>query len=396
MNYLIFDNDVYYDLDGKTGIAPKSDIQAVFKGSTMEARVLIIDTLQKQVAAPEKIPSRRDEVLSSAFTGEYLTQSEKIFENLFQVIAIEKPKINEVYKSLGFENVKLLIPYAVALREFLRANKLLDEKKRIVFLDHLGDQVLLTIFNKEVFTTPRRLSKVLTQITRELLRSQENYKSQNKLESEINFLIVTNSKEIKDEIVSSGLETKENIVFVEAAYPALAGLRQGKFLMHYMLPEQFIRLRELEIAKKRVFKLGIMLGILAALSALLLGVYSVNKTVSFRLKNLQLEAASLNNSLEKAYQSKYKGILKSKTKADFPHYINAFLDLLPFEYIPESISIRETSPGSYRLEAIVSFDAKDRPFSKIRLSKVFKQARVENILVKDNPGLRITLDIPQK
>ena len=331
MNYLIFDNDVYYDLEGKTGIAPKPDIQAVFKGSTMEAAVAVIDTLQKQIAAPEKSPSRRDEVLSSAFTGEYLTQSERIAENLFQVIAVEKPRINEVYKYLGFENVRLLVPYAVALREFLKNNKLLDENKRIVFLDHLGDQVLLTIFNKEVFTTPRRLSKVLKQVTRELLRSQESYRSQNKLEAEISFLIVTNSQEIIDEIVSSGLETKENIVFVKDAYPALSGLRQGKFSMHYMLPEQFIRLRELKVAKKRVFKLGVMLGILAVFLAVLLGVYSVNKTASSRLKNLQLEAVSLSKTLEKDYLTKYKDILRSKKKIDFPYYLNAFLETLPYE-----------------------------------------------------------------
>ena len=394
MNYLIFDNDIYYDLEGKTGIAPKSEIQAVFKGSTMEAAVAVIDTLQKQIAAPEKSPSKRDEVLSSAFTGEYLTQSEKVAENLFQVIAVEKPKINEVYKYLGFENVRLVVPYAVALREYLKNNKLLDENKRIVFLDHLGDQVLLTIFNKDVFTTPRRLSKVLKQVTRELLRSQESYRSQNKLEAEINFLIVTNSQEILDEIVSSGLETKENIVFVEDAYPALTGLKQGKFFMHYMLPEQFIRLRELAVAKKRVFKLGLMLGILAAFLALLFGIYSVNKTADNRLKNLQLEAASLSRSLEKAYLAKYKDILKSKKKVNFPYYLNAFLELLPSECRLELIAIREASNGRYRFEGIVSLDSKDKPFSKMSLSKAFKQAKIENILVKDSPGLKITLDIP--
>ena len=394
MNYLIFDNDVYYDLEGKTGIAPKPDIQAVFKGSTMEAAVAVIDTLQKQVAAPEKSPSRRDEVLSSAFTGEYLTQSERIAENLFQVIAVEKPRINEVYKYLGFENVRLLVPYAVALREYLKNNKLLDENKRIVFLDHLGDQVLLTIFNKEVFTTPRRLSKVLKQVTRELLRSQESYRSQNKLEAEISFLIVTNSQEIIDEIVSSGLETKENIVFVKDTYPALSGLRQGKFSMHYMLPEQFIRLRELKVAKKRVFKLGVMLGILAVFLAVLLGVYSVNKTASSRLKNLQLEAVSLSKTLEKDYLTKYKDILRSKKKIDFPYYLNAFLETLPYECVPESITIKEVSSGHYKFEAILSLDQKDKPFSRMSLSKAFKQAKIENILVKDNPGLKITLDIP--
>ena len=393
MNYLIFDNDVYYDLEGKTGRAPKSDIQAVFKGSTMEVAVAVIDSLQKQVAAPEKSLSRKDEVVSAAFTGEYLTQSERISENLFQVIAVEKPRINEVYKYLGFENVRLLVPYAVALREYLKNNKLPDEKKRVVFLDHLGDQVLLTIFNKDVFTTPRRLSKVLKQVTRELLRSRESYRSQNKLEAEINFLIVTNSQEIIDELVSSGLETKENIVFVQDAYPALSGLKQGKFSMHYMLPEQFIRLRELKETKKRVLKLGVMLGILAVFLAVLLGVYSLNKTASSRLKNLQLEAASSSKALEKDYLAKYKDILRSKKKINFPYYINSFFETLPFECRPELISIREISNGRYRFEAIVSLDSKDKPFSKMSLSKAFKQAKIENILVKDNPGLKITLDI---
>jgi len=394
MNYLIFDNDVYYDLDGKTGIAPKSDIQAVFKGSSMEAQVLVIDTLQKQVAAPGKTPLRRDEVLSSAFTGEYLTQSERISENLYQVIAVEKPKINEVYKYLGFENVKILIPYAVALREFLKINKLLDENKRIVFLDHLGDQALLTIFNKEIFTTPRRLSKMKERIPGEFLRSRESYRAQNKTEEELKFLIVTNSKEIIDEIVSGGYEVKENIVLVEDTYPALTGLKQGKFLMHYMLPEQFIRLRELELAKRRVLKLGVMLGILAIFMALVLGVFSINRTAAQRLKNLQLAAASLDKSLEEDYSAKYKDILRKEKKVNFPYYLNSFLKTLPSNYNPELISIREVSAGRYRFEALISLDGKDRPFSKMRLSKVFKGAKQENILVKDNPGLKITLDIP--
>ena len=393
MNYLIFDNDVYYDIDAKTGVAPKHEIQAVFKGSTREVSVAIIDTLQKQVAAPEKSPSKKDEVIASSFTGEYLIQSERIAENLFQVIAIEKPKINEVYKCLGFENVRLVVPYGIALREFLKNNNLVDDKKRIVFLDHLGDQVLLTIFNKEVFTAPRRLTKVFAQVTRELMRSQENYRSVNKTDAEISFLLVTNSKEIADEIVSSGLDSKDNIIIVQDPYPVLSGLKQGNFSMHYLLPEQFIRLRKLKEAKKRVFKFGVMLGVITLFLILLLGSFSMNKTASMRLKSLQLEEASSNEALKRAYLTKYKDILRREKKINFPHFLNLFLKALPSEYKVESVTIRSSSNGRYRLEAIVSLEAKDKPFTKVSLSRVFKQARVENILVKDNPGLKVTLDI---
>lgn len=393
MNYLIFDEDIYYDLDGKTGVISKDKIHDVFGGLPKDAAVAVIDTLQKQVAAPEKSPSKKDEVIASSFTGEYLTQSEKIAENLFQVIAIEKPKVAQVYKHLGFENVRLVVPYGIALREFLRNNNLFSQDKRIVFLDYLGDQVLLTIFNKQVFTTPRRLSKILKQVSRELMRSQENYRSQNKAAAEINFLIATNSKEIIDEIVASGLELKENIIYFPEPYPALSGLKQGKFSMHYLLPEQFIRLRKLKEAKKRVFNLGVMLGILAVLLILLLGSISVNKTASTRLKNLQLEEAAQEEILRSAYRAKYKDILRHEKKINFPYFFSLFFEALPSGYKLESVTMRGLSSGRYQFEAIVSLEAKDKPFTKMSLPRAFKQARVENILVKDNPGLRVTLDI---
>ena len=393
MNYLIFDEDIYYDLDGKTGIVSKDKMHDVFGGLPKDAAVAVIDTLQKQVAAPEKSSSKKDEIIASSFSGEYLTQSERIAENLFQVIAIEKPKVAQVYKHLGFENVRLVVPYGVALREFLKNNNLFSQDKRIVFLDYLGDQVLLTIFNKEAFTTPRRLSKVLKQVTRELMRSQENYRSQNKVDAEISFLIATNSKEIIDEIVASGLELKENIIYFPDSYPVLSGLKQGKFSIHYLLPEQFIRLRKLKETKRRVFNLGVMLGILAFFLILLLGSLSVNKTASMRLKNLQLEEDSQDEALKSAYLAKYKDILRHEKKINFPYFFSLFLEALPSEYRLESVTIRSLSSGRYRFEAIVSLGAKDKPFTKMSLPVAFKQAKVENILVKDNPGLKVTLDI---
>ena len=393
MNYLIFDEDIYYDLDGKTGTASKDKMHDVFGGLPKDSAVAIIDTLQKQIAAPEKSPSKKDEVIASSFSGEYLTQSERIGENLFQVIAIEKSKVAQVYKHLEFENVRLVVPYGLALREFLRNNNLFAQDKRIVFLDYLGDQVLLTIFNKQVFTTPRRLSKNLKQVIRELMRSQENYRAQNKADAQISFLIATNSKEIIDEIVSSGLDTQDNIIFAKDSFPALSGLKQGKFSIHYLLPEQFIRLRKIKEAKRRVFNLGVMLGILTVFLILLLGSINVNKTVSRRLKNLQFEEAHQEEILKSAYRAKYKDILSREKKINFPYFFNLFFQALPSECKAESITIRSLSDGRYSFEAIVPLGARNRPFTRMNLPAAFKQARVENILVKDNPGLKVTLDI---
>lgn len=393
MNYLIFDNDIYYDSNGNTGIVSKDKMDEVFAGLPKDAYIAVIDTLQKQIAAPEKFPSKKDEVIASVFTGDYVTQSERIAANLFQVIAIEKTKAAEIYKCLGFENVRQVIPYAVALREFLRINNIIEPNKRIIFLDYLGNQVLLTIFYNQVFTTPRRLSVAVKRVASELTRSQENYKALNKDEKEISFLIVTNSKEIMDEIAASGIDLKENIVYFPETYPALSGLKQGRFSMHYLLPEQFIRLRKLKEAKKRVLNLGIMLGVLSVFLILLLGSLSVNKTASMRLKNLQLEEVSQNEVLKRVYLAKYKDILRLKKKIDFVYYLSLFLEGMPFEYKVESVIVRNLSNRHYRFEAIVYQETKDKPCVGFSLPRAFKQARLENILVKGNPGVRVTLDI---
>lgn len=393
MNYLIFDNDIYYDSDGKTGIVSKDKMREVFAGLPKDVSVAVIDTLQKQVAAPEKSSSKQDEVIASSFTGDYVTQSEKIAANLFQVIAIEKPKVAEIYKCLGFENIRQVLPYAVALREFLKSNNIIARDKRIVFLDYLGNQVLLTIFNNEVFTTPRRLSVAVKRVASELTRSQENYRALNKEEKGISFLIVTNSKEIMDEITASGIDSKENIVFFPETYPALSGLKQGKSLMHYLLPEAFIRLRKLKEAKRRVFSLGVMLGVLAFLLILLMGSFSVNKTASLRLKNLRLEKASQNDALTRVYLAKYKDILRQKKKINFAYFFSIFFEVLPSEYRIESVTIRSLSNGSYRFEAIVYQEARDKPLVGFSLALAFNRARLENILVKGNPGVRVTADI---
>jgi len=392
MNYLIFDNDIYYDSNGKTGILPKDKINSFF-GSGQEFYVAVIDTLQKQIVAPEKSPLKKDEVIASSFTGDYLTQSEKISANLFQVIAVEKSKVAEVYKHLGFENVKFLVPYGAALREFLKASGIFTRNKTIVFLDHLTNQVLLTIFNNDIFTTPRRLSVAVKRVVSELTRSEENYNALNKDKEGIGFLIATNSREIADEIVSSSIETKENIVCFPDSYPALTGLKQGKFSMHYLLPEQFIRLRRLKIFKKRVFAFGIMAGVLGALLIMLLGSFSMNKKALMRLGKLQFKAASGSEALKRAYGAKYKDILRRKSKQDIPYFINSFIKALPYGYKAESIIIKKVSGASYRFEAIVSQEAKYKPITKLILPPLFRQARLENILVKGNPGVKVTLDI---
>ena len=274
MNYLIFDTDIYYENEtGTSGILARDKVKALFPGTDRQCMAVVIETLQKRLVAPEKIPAKREEVIAASFPGEYAIQSEQIAPNLFQAIAFEKSKLTELYKCLGFENVKLVVPYGVALREFIRSKDLSAKNKRIVFLDYIGNEVLLTIFNNGLFTTPRRLSIAVSRVVTELTRSEENYKTINKEEKDSKFLIATNSKEILEEIKKEGLQD-ESVYFPEK-YPSLKGLRQGKFSMHYMPPDELKRLRMLKNFKKRMLSLGMIALVSGAVLALFTGSFIV-------------------------------------------------------------------------------------------------------------------------
>ena len=391
MNYLIFDTDIYYENDlGASGILTRDKLSTLFSGADRQCSVAVIETLQKKLVAPEKIAGKKDEVIASSFTGDYVIESERIAPNVFQAIAFEKSKVTELYKCLGFENVKLVVPYGVALREFLKSRDLFSKNKKVIFLDYIGNEVLLTIFSNDLFTTPRRLSIAVNRVVTELTRSQENYKSLNKEEKDSKFLIATNSKEILEEVKKEGLG--ENSVYFEEKYPSLKGLRQGKFSMHYMLPEELTRLRRFKSLKKRLLGLGVIALATGMAISLFIGSFIMNKNASTRLKALRLEEASLEDTLGSSYKVKYKDILKSKKKVNIASLVSTFTACLAPEYKMELLTLKEESAG-YTFEAIVSCEATNQPIEEFTLPRLFKKARVENIFMKDKPVVRVVMNI---
>lgn len=391
MNYLIFDTDIYYENEtGASGILKKDKVKTLFPGTDKECMVAVIETLQKKLVAPEKMPVKKDEVIASSFGEEYAIQSERISQNLFQIMAIEKSKINDLYKELGFENVKLVVPYGVALREFIKSNDLFSKNKKIAFLDYIGNEVLLTIFNNKLFTTPRRLSIAVNRVVTELTRSEENYKDLNKEEKDTKFLIATNSKEILDEIKKEGIE--EEIVYFEEKHPSLKGLRQGKFSIHYMLPEELTRLRRIKNFKKRMLSLGMMALVFGLVLTFFIGSFAAYKNGSAKLKALRLEKVSLEDTLTNSYKAKYKDILRNKKKIDIAYLVSAFTDALHPEYRVESITLKEIA-GGYAFEAIASYEMLGRPIKEFILPRLFKRARVENIFNKDRPAARVAMNL---
>lgn len=393
MNYLIFDNEIHYLAGEKLGHIAKEEINSILTGPKNEAVVAVIDTQLKLVPAPEKDISKRDDILAGSFPEQYITQAEHAGNNLYQVVAIEKTKISEIYQALGFDNVKLVIPYAVAVRSFLQKNNLLYNDKTVVFLDHLGTQILLTFFGPVIFTAPRRL-QVGKRVVSELRRSQENYRNLEKREGELGFFVVSNSHDLIDEIVGAGVENRDNVAYINEQYAALKGLRDGKFSMHFLLPEQLLKIRKFKTAKKRLFSLGVSGGLLALFLGAFFVVFAINKNTQTKLTQKFIEKEAISEKLKTSYAVKYKDIISKSPRVDFPRILNSFLGAVPKEYKVETVTITKLNPGLYRFEGVTYLEGKDRLFSPLDLPRLFKDAKRENIVVRENPGERILLELP--
>ena len=137
-----------------------------------------------------------------------------------------------------------------------------------------------------------------------------------------------------------------------------------------------------------------MVALVSAVTLILFtGSFFINRNASSRIKDLRLEEASLEEALKNAYQAKYKDILKSKKKTDIPYFASSFTGALSPEYRIESIRIAEEPGGGYTFEAIVSYEKEDKPVKGLKLPRLFKKARMENILIKDRPAIRVVMDI---
>ena len=143
----------------------------------------------------------------------YIIQDEKIDNNLFQVIGIKEQKVREVYSLIPPEKVESFIPYGIALRNTL-INKKLDLNKTVVFVDDLGSERLLTVFDGLKFSRTRVIANNGEDILPEIKRSQiDFFKKTEEFLSKKNadFVIVVNNQTLAAEISKNKEKFRLNI-----------------------------------------------------------------------------------------------------------------------------------------------------------------------------------------
>lgn len=359
------------------------------------ASVCVVDVDLLIAAAVEYPLEKKDSILVRKFKElykheAYIIQDERIDNNLFQVIGIKEQKVREVYSLIPPDKVETFIPYGIALRNTL-INKTVDLNKTVVFVDDLGSEKLLTVFDGMKFSRTRVIASNSEDILPEIKRSQIDFfkKSQEFLNKKgTDFIIIVNNQALAGEISKN----KENlqVEYLDVPYPALEGLKDTDNLIKYRLPEEDLKKRRKIELKQRLQAL--------ILSFCMVGVglfYFLFNRVAFGIINNQCELAKqkyeqLDSQLNKLDKETYREDLKVHRPLNYGITYLSMLEIIPASYTVDSFKFYKTD--KWNLEMTL-FTDDGGIFDQIPRIKILKDAEIKDIFVNNQPGkhLRITL-----
>jgi len=320
----------------------------------------------------------------------YIIQDEKIDKNLFQVIGIKEHKVREVYELIPSDRVESFIPYGIALRNPL-INKKIDLNKTIVFVDDLGIERLLTVFDGFKFSRTRVMANNGEDILPEIKRSQIDFHK--KTEEFLNknatdFTVITNNQDLANEISKN--DDKIQVKYFDIAYPALEGLKETDDSIIYRLPEGSIKQRK-EIELKNKLRTTVL-----SLCLVVIGVfYSLVNWLGLGMVKHQYEKAEqvhelLEGKIEILDKEIYRGDLKAHKTLNFAYPYISMLDIIPSSYTVHSFKFYKTGRWNVEMDLFVDEDGILEEIPKVN---ILKNVEIKDIFVNNQPGKHLRLTI---
>jgi len=395
MNYLLFNNEILVS-DGE-------NVRSIPKGTKPNhvfdfigpVSICVVDVDVLIAMAPETPVEKKDNILVRKFKElyqheAYVIQDERVDNNLFQVIGIKEQKVREVYSLIPAQQIETFIPYGVALRNTLIGNKV-DLNKTVVFVDDLGSERLLTVFDGLKFSRTRVIANDGEDILPEIKRSQIDFFKKNEeflSKKGSDFFVVVNSQSLLAQISKNN--EKLSVRFLNVKYPAIDGLKIADSQIKYVLPEEILKKRkEIELRKNistLVFSLCVVtVGLFYFLfNKIEYGFLSSQGGIDKQVNE------QLNKRLTLLDKETYREDLRLQKSLNYGISYLKVIDLIPPSY--EINSFKFLKSGRWDLELTLSSD-NHGPFESIPKVKVLKNADIKDIFINNQAGkhLRVTL-----
>lgn len=395
MNYLLFNNYILFSDGKKVRHIDKGAYPKDIFGSIDIAHVCVVDVDVLIAAAVEFPVEKKDAILVRKFKEfyqheEYIIQDERIDNNLFQVMGVKEQKVREVYSLISYDKVELFIPYGIALRSTL-INKHIDLNKTVVFVDDLGSERLLTVFDGLKFSRTRVIANTGEDILPEIKRSQIDFfkKTEEYLSKKsADFVIVSNNQALAAEISKNKEEIQ--VEYLNVAYPALEGLKEINTSIKYRLPEEIFKKRRAVELKKSLTTA------VFSLCVFVVGLFYFlfNKMELSVLKH-QCETAKqaherLEEKLKKLDQEIYRQDLMAHKSLNYGISYLSMLAIIPASYTVNSFKFYKTDQWHMEMTLFADEGGIFDPIARI---KTLKDAEIKDIFVNNKPGKHLKISL---
>lgn len=397
MDYLLFNNEIF--------ISNGQVIKKVIKGPSLKenfdpiekARLCYVDVDVMIASAPQDYLDKKDSILAQKFvevySNEYITIDEKIDSNIFQVIGIKAEKVREIYSLIPSSKVDAFVPYAIAIRSLL-VNKQTDMTRLIVFVDDLGNEKLMTVFDGLKFSRTRTIytgnaEDILPDIKRSSIDFNKKLGEFVSKKATGDFEIIINNKQMAEDIKL--LEPGLAVEFFDCRYPALEGLKFIDSQIKYRIHEEIILERKKKDLRSRLMCLIISISVCLA-GALFFGFNQI--TYSFLSRDFEgekLKNSRLKDALNKIDQYIYRDSLKKSKNLNYSSVFFEVSGLLPSTYEISSFKFIGNE-GHWILDTYI-FAQDDQFYDEIPRIKILKNAEIKDFFIKNRPGkyLKVTL-----
>ena len=391
MNYLLFSKDIL--------IGNGADVHRIGKDSKdilesiEEASICVVDVDLLIASAVENPIEQKDSILVRKFNEfyqhePYVIQDERIDHNLFQVMGIKEQMVRDIYSLIPPHKVKKIVPYGVALRNMLFDRKV-DLNKTVVFVDDMGMERLLTVFDGYKFSRTRVIVNNGEDILSEIKRSKIDFikkTSEYMTKKNADFLILVNDQGLAVEINnnSEGLPVEH----INVAYPFLEGLKGADTQFQYKLPEEILKTRNEAGFKKKILAIILSGSILAA--GLFFFLYNmVNEGfVNDRYRSVKLDHERLNSEFGVLEKEIYRADLRLHKSLNYWIAYLSVLNIIPANYMVNAFKFYKTSHWNLELTLFADGDSLIDPIPRIN---IMKNAGIRDIFVNNQPGKRLVI-----
>ncbi len=386
MVYVLFDDSLYVDIDGHLVVCGREEAQRKYKPRMKNMQAVFIDCIVKSVLRPS---------LESSFPPDYIIQHESLSGGIQQAIGALKTDVEGIYHHFKPFAPAALVPYPAVIRAFLNGRGLLPPDKACIFLDDLKTQAVLTITEGMRLSTPRKITmRDTAYLASEIQRYQKNYISQNGVGDaarEISFLLVSNNQEWLEAFCAQGLFRKEDTVHIDHPCPALEGLKNAKFNLHFALPKDVLKQKKNKVIRHYLTSALCSIGMTAVGAGLWVWTLGFQRDVTARANELKLEYEKISDDLVHVNQEKLTSYLKDGNTVDYGRLYHDFIFGVPRGYVIQGFQMKQNKGFQWQFTGIIypgPHQAIEKTFER---SGLFQRAVIEPILIQGQVGQKINL-----